>query len=247
MPVYHPHRVEHAITQGRVTVIRDDGTPLPAYWAQSTASGRFPGIALIHDWWGITELERRLAHLFAGLGYVVIVPDLFSGRTAVSAREALLLVEALGSGGLACADAALKALENHSRVNLNVAAIGLGLGGGLAFEAAIARPDLEAAIAFYGFPQRVFGRLKGAQAPILAVYGDHDPFISSIDIVRLRAELDESPLAHEVMVLERAGREFLAEPLVANADLPGTRALTQALRFLDLHLSGAPRPPGPLR
>lgn len=243
MPVYHPHKVEHAITQGRVTIIRDDGAPLPAYWAQPASSGRFPGIALLHDWWGITDLERRLAHLFAGLGYVVIAPDLFNGRTAVSAREALLLVEALGDGGLIGTDAALKALESHARVNQNVAAIGLGLGGGLALEAAIVRPDLEAAIAFYGFPQRVFGRLKHAQAPILAIYGERDPFISSIDIIRLRAELDESPLAHEVLVLEKAARDFLAEPLIANGDQAGTQALEHVLRFLDRHLGGAPRPP----
>jgi carboxymethylenebutenolidase len=247
MPVYHPHRVEYAITQGRVTIIRDDGAPLPAYWAQPALSGRFPGIALIHDWWGITGLERRLAHLFAGLGYVVIVPDLFNGRTAVSAREALLLVEALGNSGLTGTDAALKALENHARVNLNVAVVGLGLGGGLAFEAAIARPDLEAAVAFYGFPQRVFGRIRQAQAPILAIYGERDPFISSIDIIRLRAELDESPLEHEVLVLERAARDFLAEPLIVNGDQAGTQALEHVLRFLDRHLSGAPRPPAASR
>jgi len=243
MPVYRPQKTEYPITQGRVTIVMDDGTPLPAHWAQPVAGGRYPGLALLHDWWGITAAERRLAHLLAGLGFVVIMPDLFDGRTAVNARESLLLVEALGAGGFPRADATLTALEKHSRVNLNVAAVGLGLGGSLAYEVALKRPDLEAAVSFYGFPQRCFTRFSTAHAPILALYGEHEPFVSPAEVRRLREELAESPLPHQVVVLERTAREFLSEPLIADSHLPGAQALDYLLNFLDRHLRGTPRRP----
>lgn len=241
MPVYDPHKTEYAITQGRVTIVMDDGTPLPAYWAQPMAGGRFPGLALLHDWWGITPLERRLANLFAGLGYVVVIPDLFDGRTAATARDALHLVEALGTGGFTRADATLTALENHNRVNMNVAAVGLGLGGSLACEVAIQRPDLEAAVAFYGFPGRFFGQFKSAHAPILAIYGDHEPFVTAHDLGRLRDEFATAARPHKLAILPGAGREFLNEPLIADSHLPGLLALDHTLEFLDDHLTGAPR------
>lgn len=241
MPVYRPAHVEHVIVSGHIRIVLDDGTPLPAYWAHPDLGGKFPAIALIHDWWGITDVERRLAHLLAQLGYYVIVPDLFDGQTARTPREAMTLVEGIQHTAYAKVDSALKALEHHSHGNGNVAAVGLGLGGTLAYEAALTRDDLEAAVAFYGFPQRYFGKFAAAKAPILAIYGSHENFVPQDAIQRLQRELTPSPLQHQVIVYPNAARDFFHHEVTADSDTPGTQAWMAMLAFLDRYLPGLPK------
>ncbi len=237
MPVYEPRGVEYAIVSGHVGVVLENGARMPAYWSHPNIGGTFPSVALIHDWWGIRPVERRLAQSLAQMGYYVIAPDLFDGETAETAQEAMALIEKLGERGYQAVDAALSVMEKHLRSNRNVAAVGLGMGGSLAYEAAIKRTDLEAAVSFYGFPQRYLGQFAQAHAPILAIYGSEEPYTKAPVIERLRTELAQSPLAHEVHIIPNAGRDFFGG---------STRAATQAWEllaaFLDQHLSSEPRP-----
>jgi carboxymethylenebutenolidase len=240
MPIYDPGRVEYTIVQGRVAIVTEDGTTLPAYWAHPDMGGRFPSVALLHDWWGITALERHLAHLFAGLGYYTIMPDLFQGQTARTPTEALKLVTALGEKGYSYADTALGALEQHGRTNSSVAAVGLGMGGSLALEAAITRPDLEAAVACYGFPGRFLGRFKEARTPILAIFGSQEPHVTPKEIARLRSEFEQSSAGHQLVILDGVGREFFDDDAGDRALRAGKQALEHILSFVERYV-GRPR------
>lgn len=234
MPVYQPRSLEYPIRSGRISVVLEDGRSLPAYWSHPDASGKFPAVAVIHDWWGITDVERRTAHLFAQMGFYVIIPDLFKGQTASTPQQAITLVEETRPHAYAYIDTSLRALENHVRVNGKVAALGLGMGGTLAFEAALTRDDLEAAVALYGFPQKHLGKFKDACAPILAIFGDSDPYVGVGVIAQLRRELLQSDRPHEVVTLESTGHGFF------NTDESESGASGQAWAkisaFLERHL-----------
>jgi carboxymethylenebutenolidase len=236
MPIYEPDHVEYVIAQGNMHVAMEDGSHLLGYWAYPDFGGKFPGIVLIHDWWGITDVERRIANLFAQVGYYVIVPDLFGGKVATTPQEAMALVETLGKSGYAIADKALAALEHHVRCNQTVAAVGLGMGGSLAFEAALTRHDLEAAIAFYGFPNRYLKRFKNAKTPILALYGSGEPYVSPNMIAQLKAALAESPLRHEVVTIEGVARDFFNSTRLPNTQAVSKIVWTKTLEFLDRYL-----------
>jgi carboxymethylenebutenolidase len=235
MPIYQPEHVEYTIVNGRVSIVADDGTQLPAYWSHPDMGGKFPAIAILHDWWGITTVERRMAHLFAQIGYYVIVPDLFDGAVASTPEEAYKLVEDKGARGYSYVDTALSVLENHGRTNGQTAAVGLGMGGSLAFEAALQRSDLEGVVAFYGFPQRYLGKFQNAKTPILAIYGSNEPFVASKVIDELRHELAQSPLPHEVVILADVGRDFLNETQNMNhaVQQAGSMAWQKMLAFLE--------------
>lgn len=237
MPVYQPDHVEYAINTGHIQVAYEDGQLLPAYWAHPSTGGVFPGIVLVHDWWGLTDVERHLANLFAQSGYYVIAPDLFGGRIAATPQEALALVEQLGNG-YPPVDAALRALETHHRCNRCVAAVGFGLGGTLALQAALTRDDLEAAVAFYGFPQRFLGTFAQAKAPILAVYGSDEPHVPPDVRQQFEAELAAAP--ENAFLTMNGVRDFFA----ADADPEGARqAWAAMLTFLDRYLEAPSRPP----
>jgi carboxymethylenebutenolidase len=238
-PMYPSNHIEYAISTGHIHIVTENGKRIPAYWSHPDIGGKFPGIALIHDWWGITDIERRLAHQFAQLGYYIIIPDLFDGQTAASPHEALVLVEALGAAGYPYVNTALQAVEQHHRCNGKVAAIGLGMGGSLAYEASIVRTDLEASIAYYGFPQRYLGRFKDSKAPILAFYGTQEPFVSPKTIERFRADIAQSPLPHEVAMIDGAGHDFFSD----NAQQYTKAVWDKTLAFLEKQLQHPAKPP----
>ncbi|HLV37657.1 MAG TPA: dienelactone hydrolase family protein [Spirillospora sp.] len=245
MPLYNPDHVEYEVNSGHIQIALEDGTAVPAYWAHPTIGAKFPGIALIHDWWGVTPIIRRMAMLLAQTGHYVIAPDLFEGKTATTHAEALTLLDTLGSAGYNRANTALSVLETHRYCNGSVAVVGIGMGGSLAFEAAIVRPDLEAAVAFSGFPQRYFGHFKRSNTPLLAFYGSDDAFIPRELIDQLRAELAECEIepAHEVVILEGAGHDIIADNLT-EAQRAISRAVWQrTLDFLDELLEGPTQPP----
>jgi carboxymethylenebutenolidase len=243
MPIYDPNRVEYGITSGHIQIMMEDGSGLPAYWAHPHLGSAFPAVALIHDWWGITPIIRRVAHWLAQNGYYVIVPDLFDGQMAATPEEALELVRALGENGYPRIDTALGVLENHHNTNSDVAAVGIGMGGSLAYEAAIRRPDLEAAIAFFGFPQRYFGHFAQANTPILAIYGSDEPYVLPPVIEKLRAEFAAAPISHELLILPGVGRQFLQDNPTEDQRQRGRLAFNAALRFLASYLRGPVHPP----
>jgi len=242
MPVYQPDHVEYAIETGRIQIAHEDGQLLPAYWAHPSTGGLFPGLVLVHDWWGLTDAERHLANLLAQSGYYVIAPDLFDGQVASTPQAAYALVEQLGNG-YPLVDAALRALEQHHRCNRCVAAVGFGLGGTLALQAALSRPDLEAAVAFYGFPQRFSGSFADAHAPILAVYGSAEPHVPPDVLALFRAELADAPLPHEWLTIDGAGRDLFAPGETPEAIDHARQAWRALLAFLDRTLAAPSRPP----
>lgn len=245
MPLYDPDHIEYRITTGHVQIVLDDGSQLPAYWAHPMMGRKFPGVAVIHDWWGLTDIVRRLGNLFAQMGHYVIVPDLFKGKIARTPQEAIKLVEDLQDNGYSRIHDALSVLENHHQCNRSVAAVGVGMGGSLAFEAAINRADLEAAVAFGGFPHRYFGRFKDAHAPICAFYGEQEPHIVPGTVEKLRNELASSTkgLAHQVIVIPGLGHDIFSDSLNEAQRNQSRLALKETFAFLDKYLESPVKQP----
>lgn len=245
MPLYEPDHIEYRINTGHIQIVLDDGSKLPAYWAHPLLGRKFPGVAVIHDWWGLTDIMRRLGNLFAQMGHYVIIPDLFDGRVARTPQQAIQLVEGLQDNGYDRVNDALSVLENHHQCNRTVAAVGVGMGGSLAFEAAIKRADLEAAVAYGGFPHRYFGQFQDAHAPIHAFYGEQEPHITPSVIDKLRKELASSKkgLDHHVTVIPGLAHNIFSDTLTDAQKHQSRIALKETFAFLDKHLESAIKHP----
>ncbi len=238
MPIYEPDHVEYSITDGMIRIALDEGGYLPAYWAHPTLGTKFPGIVLVHDWWGMTNIVRRMANLLAQMGHYVIAPDLFAGEVAQTPQQAMALLEQTKDKNYAQVSHALKALENHHHCNKTVAAVGIGMGGSLAFEAAIRRIDLEAAVAFSGFPHRFIGQFAKANTPICAFYGEQEPHIKPEVIQKMRDEMLKSNHGtdHEIHIVPQIGHDFFTEDLPPHLRQISRTVLKTMLDFLDKYL-----------
>lgn len=188
-----------------------------------------------------------LAVQFAQAGFYVLAPDLFDGQMAQNAREAAVLVDEMArKRRFSRVVESLDVLEKHQHSTRRVAVVGVGLGGGLAFRAAIHYPHREAAaVAFSGFPQTYIGKFKACPVPVLAIYGSDDPLIPLTMVERLRHELQASALheQHQVVMLEGAGHELFPEEPTDSQRALGNKALLQAVAFLNAHLRPPPQRP----
>jgi carboxymethylenebutenolidase len=207
--------------------------------------GGGPGILLLQEIYGVGEFLEEKANLLAGLGYVVLVPDVFwrVERNVSLAHDEEALQVAFGYMGrfsevpkeVTTADlvAALAHLRMLPEVTGRVATVGYCLGGRLAYEvAAASEPD--ACVSYYG--SGIAGELDLADriaCPVLFHFGGSDPYIS-------REEIDAVSVAFasrrgtEVVVQEQAGHAFensfapmFSDPAAAAASWPVT------LDFLD--------------
>src|SRR5277367_2517478 len=50
--------------------------------------GPFPGILVIHEWWGLNDWVKEQASKLSDLGYIALAVDLYRGKVATSPDEA---------------------------------------------------------------------------------------------------------------------------------------------------------------
>jgi carboxymethylenebutenolidase len=238
MPIHDSNRVEFSIDSGHITIVSDTGQRVPAYWAHPRIGQKFSGICMLHDWWGMNDVCRTVANFFAQMGYYVIVPDMFSGEIAHDPKQAMKLLEKTQAERYHTVDATLSVLESHHRINHSVAAIGMGMGGTLAFEAAIKRDDLEAAVSYGGFPQQYFGQFSRSNTPILAVYGSEEPYTKAHTIQALQTELAQTTLKdeHQLVTIEGAKHEFFSSNPDAKMREISKQTINHTLNFLEKYI-----------
>src|ERR1700735_4293394 len=69
------------IATQKVTLEIPDGTSMNAYVAQPAEEGKFPGMLVLQEAFGVNAHIRDIAERFARKGYVAIAPEMFH-RTA---------------------------------------------------------------------------------------------------------------------------------------------------------------------
>ncbi|MGH8980411.1 MAG: dienelactone hydrolase family protein [Acidimicrobiales bacterium] len=219
-------------------VTAPDGGEFDAHAFVPDAPG--PGILLLQEIYGVGEFLKARATLLAGLGYAVLVPDVFwrVERNVSLSHDDEGLQAAFGySGRFAEIPAetttgdlvsALEHLRTLPEVSGKVGVLGYCLGGRLAYEVAAAgRPD--ACVAYYG--SGIGGELDVATritCPIMFHYGGADPYISRQEIDAVTAAFGGRRDA-EIVVQERAGHAFensfapaFSNPQAAAASWPVT-------------------------
>src|SRR5258708_40326419 len=81
--MYESSLVQHQITSGFINIVADNHN-LPAFWAHPEIGGTFPGLVLIHGWWGLTPHMRTQVRRFAKLGFYRVAPGPFDGERATA-------------------------------------------------------------------------------------------------------------------------------------------------------------------
>ena len=144
------------------------------------AAGKVPGVVVVHENRGLNPYIEDVARRVAKAGFIALAPDGLSsvggypgndekGRELQSQVDPTKLMNDFF--------AAIEFLMHHDAVTGKVGITGFCYGGGVANVAAVAYPELAAAVPFYGRQPKVedVPRIK---APLLLHYGELDSRIN---------------------------------------------------------------------
>lgn len=152
-------------------------------------SGTGPGVLVAHPWWGLNQTIREYGAALAQAGFVVALPDLFSGEIVTAIDDAEKQIRKHWDTADPILSAALDELGKHPRVaGHGLGAVGFSFGGFHLLEA-IERGDKRIArlVVYYATHP-----LPAEHAPIMAHLAADDPYESQADMDALAANLGES-------------------------------------------------------
>jgi carboxymethylenebutenolidase len=227
-----------------------EGT-MPIYEARPDRSDARRGVVVVQEAFGVNDHIEAVTRRFAAAGYHAMAPHLFhraGGGTAPYGdfKQVLPLFEGLTDDGiLADVDATLACLADHGASAERVGIVGFCFGGRVTFLVA-ARRRLGAAVGFYGggivtprFPQfpALIGEVPALRTPWLGLFGDLDTSIPVDDVERLRAELVDAPVAHEVVRYASAGHGFHCDERPEYEPGAAADAWARTLEWLERNLA----------
>ena len=178
-------------------------------------------VLVIHDIRGMADWPRALGDQLAQDGFIAIVPDFLSGKGPNGGGT-----ESLGSG-VNQAISALPQDEVNARLdaamdygkripasNGKTGVVGFCWGGSRSFAYAIAQPNLNASVVYYGqvpgssaesAPEAELAKIK---APVLGLYGGSDGRIN-VTVPPTEQAMKKLGKAYEPHTFEGAGHGFL--------------------------------------
>ena len=189
-------------THGEWVYIKRGRDSVRAYVAYPERKTKAPAVIVIHEIFGLTDWEPKVADRLAKEGFVAILPDLLSSKYGITPADPDSGRKLIGqlepervTADLNAVYAYVNGLPAVSRDQVGV--IGFCWGGGQSFRYATNNPKLRATVVAYG-PAPDTADLKKIQAPVLGIYGENDE--------RINANL---PLVTAAM--QSAGKTFMSE------------------------------------
>ena len=166
--------------------VKHDGRPVETFIAYPESSRKTPVVLVIHEIFGMTDWVEDVADQFAAAGYIAVAPDLLSGMSPngkgtrdfqsrdVGQAIGKLSPDQITADLKAAADYGLKLPSSTGKLFV----AGFCWGGGQTFRFATNRPDLAAALVFYGPPpdKEAMARIK---APVFGFYAGNDARIGA--------------------------------------------------------------------
>ncbi len=109
------------------------------------ASGKGPGVLVLHAWWGLNDTIKALCTRLSEAGFVAFAPDLYHGKVAATIPEAEVLSKALDANFLQARAEVVEAThflnERAGSTDRGLAAIGFSLGASYALDISDVEPD----------------------------------------------------------------------------------------------------------
>ncbi|HEY4226014.1 MAG TPA: dienelactone hydrolase family protein [Pseudolysinimonas sp.] len=187
--------------------------------------GPWPGVVMVHEAFGLTDVMRRQVARMAEAGYLALMPDLFAQGgarrcltatfRALRSREGRAFVDIESARQLLAARA-----DSTGRVGV----LGFCMGGGFALAAAQGH-GFDAASANYGMLPRDLDDALGHACPIVGSYGGRDHSLSGA-AAKLETVLTAHGVAHDIKEYPDAGHSFLND---AESGPAAVRLLTKRI------------------
>jgi len=215
-----------AAVQTRVVDYSQDGTPLQGLLAwNDAATGKRPGVLVVHEWWGHNEHARNQARKLAEAGYVAFALDMYGkGKVTTHPDDAMkFMSEASKDPAVMKArfDAAMAVLKADPHVDTSqLAAIGYCFGGGVVLNMAAQGEPLAAIVTFHGALSALGTVAPGAiKGKVLVQTGADDPMVPPTAVDAFKAKMTAARVDYNVISYPGAKHAF-TNPDADKAGMP---------------------------
>jgi len=172
--------------------------------------GPFPGIVVIHEYWGLNDWVKEQATKLADQGYVTLAVDLYRGKVTDNPDMAHELMRALAPDRAARdLHAAVGFLESQPNVRKDrIGSIGWCMGGGYSLEVALEEPTLAACVINYGHLATDPVAIRKIHAAMLGNFGAQDHGIPPADVEKFEKALKDEGKSVDIKIYPDAGHAF---------------------------------------
>lgn len=175
----HPLRAAAVKPTGQSVTAAVGSIQLTGYLVQPAGAGPFPGVIMIHEWWGLNQQIKETADRLAQEGYVVLAPDLYHGKIATDPKTAGEYMNAVDpADALATLKAAHAWLKDRPATKgRKIGSIGWCMGGGWSLQLGLNEP-VDAVVVYYGLVEKDPAVLKKLKGPVLGIFANKDGWIT---------------------------------------------------------------------
>jgi carboxymethylenebutenolidase len=218
----------------QTSIVNYDGTS--GFLAQPSDSGNYPGVIMIHEWWGLNDNIKDMASELASHGYVVLAVDLFGGEVATDANKAMELV---GSFDQNTAIANMNLGTDFLTENYNVekiGSIGWCFGGGQSLNLALNNENMDATVIYYGQLTSEQEQLSSIDWPILGIFAELDQGIPPDKVNEFESTLNNLEIPNEIIIYPGVDHAFANPTGTRYAPVESADAWDKTLNFLESNL-----------
>ena len=203
-----------------------DGTAINAYFSRPAATGRYPGVVVIMEAFGLVDHIKDVARRFAEQGYLALAPDMYTREGSPDATNIDSVLKTMFSvpdtQAVADLEGAITYLKRLPDSNGKVGAIGFCSGGRYTLILGCKSSNLDAAVDSAGgfiiqdqlTPQRPVApidMIPTLSCPLLGLFGEEDQNPSPAHAARMEEELKKHGKTYEFRMYRNAGHAFFAD------------------------------------
>jgi len=180
------------------------------YLAIPKGTGKYPGVLVIQEIWGLVENIKDISRRLAREGYVALAVDLYDGKTVANLEDGRGIREKISEDMmLKDINAGFEYLKRLPNVKQDrIGSVGYCMGGGLSLKLACVNKELAAAVVFYGRNPSPIDLVKNIDCPILGNYAGEDKGITEADVNLLRDTLKKYGKTYDVKIYPGAPHGF---------------------------------------
>ena len=206
------------------------------FLARPEIEGDYPGIVMMHEWWGLNDNIKQMAENLASHGYIVLAVDLYGAPAATTADEARQLVSSYQPGnGIENMNGAVNYLvENYH--TLAIGSIGWCFGGGQSLNLALNNNMMDATVIYYGSLTSDKEKLASIKWPVLGIFGGHDTVVPVDSVKEFESALNDLGITNEIYIYQNASHAFANPSGTSYAPEDAQDAWQKTLAFLDKYL-----------
>ena len=227
-----------AVLSSRVTFPSQDDE-IMAYLARPAADGVYPAILVCHENRGLNPHIEDVARRFTKEGYVALALDLLSREGGTAAQDPdevpALLSGAPAERHVGDFAAGLSYLQNLDYVDGDrIGMTGYCFGGGITWRCAVALPELNAAVPFYG-PAPELDQVPNIEAAVFGVYAELDERINAGKDALEQALID-ADITYQMNVYPGVNHAFHNDTGQRYVEEQATQAWLDTLGWFEQHV-----------